>query len=92
MRKLIRIIYACCVTGKAFDPAYQQQKAKMPAAKPNGQLLTGTLTSSAIPNLAAPVSKKEAKKRKAATMPQKGRDPLMRGLGAAHKNNNRKTF
>jgi transposase len=91
MRKLIHIIYACCVTGKTFDPQYQQQKRKMAASKANDlQSLAEIAASYPIPNLAAPVSRKEAKKRKAAAMPQKGNLPLMRGRGAAHNNNKTK--
>ncbi len=90
MRKLIHIAYACCVTGKAFDPEYQRQHTKTHTAKSTGmQALAEIAKSLPIANLTAPVSKKEANKRKAAAMPQKGVDPLMRGLGAANKNNTR---
>ncbi|HEY4492611.1 MAG TPA: IS110 family transposase [Acidobacteriota bacterium] len=82
MRKLIHIVYACCVTGKYFDPNYQKQSPKLTVEKSTGfqsvaQLLPSTKRALST---AAPVSRKEAKKRKAAAMPQKGVPPLMRGL------------
>lgn len=83
MRKLIHIMYACWITGKSFDPNYQKQHTKPEEKlKTTMQPLADT-----IPSIAAPVSRKEAKRRKAATMPQKGVSPLMRGLGAASTNN-----
>lgn len=92
MRKLIHIIYACCITGKPFDPNYQKQQPNpVVTAKSKGvQSLIEIVATLPILNLAAPISRKEAAKRKAAAMPQKGVQPLMRGPGAAHKNNKRK--
>ena len=85
MRKLIHIVYACWISGKPFDPNYQakqqnQQVEKISTLQPIADI---------IPSLAAPISRKEAKRRKAAAMPQKD-IPLMRGPGAASINNNRK--
>lgn len=73
MRKLIHIIYACVITGNAFDPNYQQQHAK-PVQPSTGLLPSNKIVASRrnATNTAAPVSRKEARKRKvAAAMPQK---------------------
>ena len=75
MRKLIHIMYACLVTERCFDPDYEknhrktgpQLKRNAPVAAPKPQQT----------DLAAPVSRKEAKKRKTAVaMPQKDQRPL----------------
>ncbi len=85
MRKLIHIVYACWISGKPFDPDYQSKNQNQPVKK------TSTMQPLAhvIASLAAPISKKEAKRRKAAAMPQKG-GPFIRGLGAASNENNKK--
>jgi hypothetical protein len=50
MRKLIHIIYACCVTGKPFDPDYQRKKAEMASRKSNEmQPLAKIIASTPIP-------------------------------------------
>ena len=87
MRKLIQIMYACCITEKFFDPKYAQQlqaKKKIPFDRPERKL-------SVQPSLSAPISWKEAKKRKAATLPQNGYYSFNRGPGAARSNNNKKS-
>jgi transposase len=85
MRKLIHIVYACWTSGKPYDPDYQVKKKSQPSKNlSNIQPQADVITS-----LTAPISRKEAKKRKAAAMPQKN-DSLLRGPGAASINNNRK--
>jgi transposase len=87
MRKLIQIMYACCVTGKFFDPNYARQvQAKKIAQYRQSKPKPAPLTS-----LSAPVSWKEAKRRKAATLPQNAYHSFMRGPGAADFNNNKKS-
>lgn len=87
MRKLIHIIYACVVSGKLFDRNYHHQTKQAPKAVSGMQSLAEIAASMKLDlALAAPVSRKEAKKRKAATMPQNGINHLMRGLGAAPDN------
>jgi len=88
MRKLIHIIYACCITGKPFDPSYAsqiQEKKKVQYRQPQPQPKPVVQQS-----LSAPVSWKEAKKRKAATLPQNGYHSFKRGPGAADVNSNSK--
>ena len=81
MRKMIRIVYACWITGKPFDPDFQK-------VKPIAKKQSATMHSAAdiLSSLMAPISRKEAKKRKAAALPQNGINHLMRGLGAAPDN------
>ena len=76
MRKLIRIVYGCWISGKTFDPNHYSQVVKQENKKPGSK-------HSLSASLSAPVSRREAKKRKAATMPQNGIDHLTRGPGAA---------
>jgi len=81
MRKLIRIVYGCWISGKPFDPNYQSMQNKISNTKtkqPNAPIDS---------SLDAPISRKEAKRRKAAAMPQNGINHLTRGLGAANSNN-----
>ena len=88
MRKLIHIIYACVVTGKAFDRNYHHQKKQAPKTVSGMQSLAQIAASMNLKAaLAAPVSKQEAKRRKAAAAPQNGINHLMRGPGAALNNN-----
>lgn len=75
MRKMIHIMYACVVTGQNFDPNYEKNhKNIVPVGK------TQTNSSRAIPasrDMAAPISRKEANRRKAAiAMPQKDQRPF----------------
>ena len=83
MRKIIRLVYACWITEKPFDPNHQSVKPKPAAAATKMQSAAQILRSL---DLGAPVSRKEAKKRKAAAMPQNGINHLMRGPGAASNN------
>ncbi|MCI0445473.1 IS110 family transposase [bacterium] len=85
MRKLIHIVYACWISGKPFDPNYQVRKQNQPVNKTE----TMQPLANVVASLSAPISRKEAKRRKAAAMPQK-RDTFMRGPGAASNNDNRK--
>lgn len=79
MRKLIHIIYACWVTGKSFDPAYQTEKTKICSKQQSAFHPLSEIIAAKSASLAAPISRREAKRRKAAAMPQKGISPLMRG-------------
>jgi len=87
MAKMLRIAYACVLSGQPFDPEQhrrlqerrEQQAANQPEAPqseaPSGTTATGSLT--------APVSRREAQRRRAATMPQAGVPRRERGPGAA---------
>jgi transposase len=91
MRKLIHIIYACVLSGKLFDRNYHQQTKQAPKAASGMQSLPQIAHSMKLDvALAAPVSKKEAKRRKAAPLPQKDAYPLMRDLAPLLKINSKK--
>lgn len=85
MRKLIHIVYACWISGKPFDPNYQVKKQNQTIKKTSTMQPLADLVAS----LAAPISRKEAKRRKAAALPQKNIS-LIRGPGAAFTNDNKK--
>ena len=85
MRKMIHLIYACWITGKPFNANYQSRYVKKVEKENKGMQPLASI----IASLSAPISKQEAKRRKAAAMPQKD-IPLMRGPSAASTNDNRK--
>lgn len=75
MRKLIHIIYACVITGRPFDTNYQSDHRK---TVPQTQAKPAQDSRKASLDQTAPISRKEAKKRKAAAaMPQKDQRPLL---------------
>jgi hypothetical protein len=82
MAKLLRIAYACVVSGQRFDPErhaqvasrHEQQRPEQAEAVP---------ASEHVGALEAPVSYREAKKRKAAAVPLVGLAQRARGPGAA---------
>ena len=85
MSKLLRIAYACAKHGEAFDPERHLQTAGREAppttagatAAPQAEKLAG------VGSLEAPVTRREAKRRQAATAPQTGVSRQERGRGAA---------
>ena len=91
MRKMLHLIYACWVKDELFDPEYHlrfQQKAREMATRTDRERPLAAPELVAV-SLQAPVSRREAKKRKAAIAPQNGVMPhhLMRGLDAAFRRN-----
>lgn len=87
MAKMLRIGYACVITGCPFDPEHtellrkQHQKPLLdPQPKPPAARALDR-------SLDAPVTWREAKRRRAATMPQEGVTPRKRGPGAALRRN-----
>ena len=79
MRKLLAIVYGCWSNGERFDPQYEERlKARQekkeqddPSDRANGE---GR-------DLSAPISKREATRRKKAPMPQKSGSSSDRGQG-----------
>lgn len=81
MRKLLAIVYGCWSKGQRFDPTFekrlkarQEEKAReerSDAQQPNEE-----------PDPSAPVSRREAKRRKKAASPQKSGSSSDRGQGA----------
>jgi transposase len=84
MRKLLCIIYGCWIKGERFDPAFEKRLKQCRAKRTSAQE-SGAAEGSAAPclSLAAPISRKEAKRRREAALPQKGAGPSMRGQGMA---------
>jgi transposase len=85
MSKLLRIAYACAKHGEAFDPARHLQTARREVpptmagvrAAPQAEGLAGSGA------LEAPVTRREAQRRRAAAAPQTGVSRPERGRGAA---------
>jgi transposase len=96
MAKMLRIAYACIMTEKPFDAArYREIQERYTAAESAGtapgQASNGAPASAAGGSLEAPISRKEAKRRRAATLPQAGVTPRERGPGAAPPRHDRRT-
>lgn len=85
MRKMLHIIYGCWISGKPFDAAHdkgRQERKPRPEAEAATTEQPPTLPVRTVVN--APVSRREAaKRRKATTMPQTGKCRRERGLGVA---------
>ena len=95
MVKLLRIAYACVLSGKPFDPAHhvrlrakyeaaqavaaQRKEAARRVSPPAGEAAATVASGS----LTAPISAREARRRRAATAPQAGGPRPERGHGAA---------
>lgn len=86
MRKMIHIIYACVLSCKMFDRNHQQiqQTARVASGMQSLAQIADSMKLDVA--LAAPISKKEAKRRKAAHLSQKDVSPLMRDPAPLHPN------
>jgi transposase len=86
MRKLLYIIYGCWISGRDFDPDHQnkillaRRRGGAPDRESNNQRNTAPTPSL---SLNAPISWREAKKRKAKALPQTRMTRDLRGLGSA---------
>jgi transposase len=86
MAKLLRLAYACVVSETPFDPERHhqvQERHRQRAAAQADMPSIPADSSRSVGSLAAPVSRREAKRRRAATMPQAGVPRRERGPGAA---------
>lgn len=81
MAKLVRLAFACVARGTVYDPARHLGDVK--TGRPDPDPNPGLPAVEAEPNLAAPVSRREAKRRKAASLPQTRINSQERGPGAA---------
>ena len=82
MRKLLAIVYGCWSNDERFDPTYEKRlKARQKEKKSAGEA-SGEKDAGQSHDTSAPVSRKEAKKRRKATSPEKGASPSARGQGA----------
>jgi hypothetical protein len=84
MSKLLRIAYACVRRGERFDPE-RHLKVAQREARPAPTAAAETLPDGAVAvgALEAPVTRREAKRRRAATAPQTAVSRWERGRGAA---------
>jgi transposase len=89
MRKLLHLVYACWISETPFDPEYERKKqelrSRMVATTEEADLARNDEDNNTISDtrITAPVSRREAKKRKAAAVPQTRIKRVMRGPGAA---------
>ena len=82
MRKLLAIVYGCWSNNERFDPTYEKRLKARQAEKKSTDDPSGEQNADQSSDLSAPVSRKEAKKRRKATSPEKGGSPSARGQGA----------
>jgi transposase len=80
--KLLRIAYACVVSDQAFDPARHHEVAQR-HARAEREAVAAPAPVPHCGSLDAPVSQREAKRRRAAAVPQAGVPRRERGPGAA---------
>lgn len=82
MRKLLAIAYGCWTNDRWFDPDYERRLKKRQAQKASGGSRATTVQFEVNHGLDAPVSAREARKRRGqATPPQKSTSPSIRGQG-----------
>lgn len=89
MRKLLHLVYACWISETPFDAEYerkrQEQRAREMVETESSDLEAAVVDSTAREKMrvTAPVSRREAQRRKAAAVPQTRITRVMRGPGAA---------
>jgi transposase len=90
MRKLVELVYTCWISQRPFDAARWRlhiERARLAEERTRKRELpvcaSPSNDSASILSLAAPISRREAKKRKATSVPQWSLNRRMRGLGAA---------
>jgi hypothetical protein len=89
MRKLLHLVYACWITDRSFDAGHEGKQRERIAQKNVTDAESGevpdlrTLLSDKVIRITAPVSRREAQRRKAAAMPQTCIKRVIRGPGAA---------
>jgi transposase len=89
MAKLLRIAYACVKAGRAFDPDYHGTRPPQPVPAPAAAASPApSPASGAVGSLSAPVTRREARRRRAALAPQTGAARQMRGREAAAPHDN----
>lgn len=84
MRKMLHLAYGCWISGKPFNPRHAKNASSKPA-RPEAPAVPAHMQDplTPAPSLDAPVSRREAAKRKAAALPQTRIARRMRGPGAA---------
>ena len=91
MRKMLHIIYGCWISGRTFDLEHHNKifRARSTSNDPSRQEIN-PIQSSTL-SLNAPISWREAKKRKARALPQTRITRDLRGLGSAFQINSNTT-
>jgi transposase len=81
MRKLLAIVYGCWNNNERFDPTHEKRlKARQAEKKSTGEASSEQAEGQSF-DMSAPVSRKEAKKRRKATSPEKSVSSSARGQG-----------
>jgi transposase len=83
MAKLLRLAYACVMTQQSFDPERYREIQERHRQDGKPRTPQPAPVEGASVSLTAPVSRREAKRRRAATVPQAGVPRRERGPGAA---------
>ena len=86
MRKLLAIVYGCWSNNERFDPTYEKRLKARQAEKKSASDSSSEENEGQSLDMSAPVSRKEAKKRRKATSSEKGIGPSARGQGPSSMN------
>jgi hypothetical protein len=78
----VAIVYGCWSNNERFDPAYEKRLKARQAEKKSTTDSSRKQKADPSFDMTAPVSRKEAKKRRKATSPEKSVNPSARGQGA----------
>jgi hypothetical protein len=81
MRKLLAIVYGCWRNDERFDPTYEQRLKACQAEKKTSDKKHDEQTAEQSFNRSAPVSRREAKKRRKASSSQKSVSSSARDRG-----------
>jgi hypothetical protein len=77
----VAIVYGCWSSNERFDPTYEKRlKARQAEKKSTGET-SSEQAAGQSGDMSAPVSRKEAKKRRKTTSPEKSVSPSARGRG-----------
>lgn len=80
MRKLLAIVYGCWSKGERFDPEYEQRLKARKERRPQGASQRKRKTNL---DLQAPISRREAQRRREVAQPQESKGSRMRGQSAS---------
>jgi transposase len=84
MRKLLAIVYGCWSNGRRFDPHYEERLKARQEKKGQDDQNASDQKIGEGKDLSAPISQREATRRKKAPMPQKSGSSSDRGQGAIY--------
>ena len=84
MRKLLAIVYGCWSNGKRFDPHYEKRLKACQERKGQDEQNASSQETGEGKDLSAPISRREATRRRKAPMLQKSGSSSDRGQEAFH--------